>query len=108
MAKDICQSEDLARTEATLEEATSEETSFEEIILEEAVEKDDCIQVVNDQVSFYCLVRTRGKKCPYSPFNHRFHLNDHLRITHLMTLSKIKSGRRLQLQVRTMQKKFQG
>ena len=43
-------------------------------------------------MSFYCLVRARGKKCPYSPFKHQFHLNDHMGKTHLMVLSKIKPG----------------
>ena len=69
------------------EEVTQLEASFEE-----AIEKQDWVQFMNDQVPFRCLVKAKGKKCPYGPFKFRFHLNDHMRKAHHMTLSKIKPG----------------
>ena len=78
MAKETCQSRDITLTEATLEETT----------LEEDVEKQDWIQVVNDQVSFHYLTKAKGNKCPYGPFKDRFHLNDHMRIIYLIIFFK--------------------
>ena len=50
-------------------EVTQLEASFGE-----AIEKQDWIQCMNDQVPFRCLVKAKGKKYPYSPFKFRFHL----------------------------------
>lgn len=63
-----------------------------EASFKEAIEKQDWIQCVNDQVPFRCLVKVKGKKCLYGPFKFRFHLNDHMRKAHHMVLSKIKLG----------------
>ena len=69
-----------------------EEVTSDEETLEEAVEKQDWINLVNEEVPFTRLVKARRKKCPYGPFKYRFHLNDHMRIAHLMILPKIKPG----------------
>ena len=69
-----------------------EEVTSDEETLEEAVEKQDWINLVNEEVPFTCLVKAKGKKCPYGPFKYRFHLNDHMKKTHLMILPKIKPG----------------
>jgi hypothetical protein len=69
-----------------------EEVASDEETLEEAVEKQDWINLVNEEVLFTCLVKARGKKCSYGPFKYRFHLNDHMRKVHLMILPKFKPG----------------
>ena len=66
--------------------ASDEET------LEEAVEKQDWVNLVNEEIPFTRFVKARGKKCPNGPFKYRFHLNDHMKKIHLMILPKLKPG----------------
>ena len=63
-----------------------------EVSFGEAIEKQDWIQCVNDQVSFRCLVKAKEKKCPYVPLKFKFHLNDYVKKMHHMVLSKVKPG----------------
>ena len=69
-----------------------EEVASDEETLEEAVEKQDWVDLVNEELPFTCLVKARGKKCPYRPFKYRFYLNDHMRKARLMILLKIRPG----------------
>ena len=90
MANETCEGEGVAQLEATFREA---------------IEKQDWVQCVNDQVPFRCLIKSKGKKCPYGPFKFRFHLNDHMRKTHLMVLSKIKPGPKVASVIKKDEKK---
>lgn len=82
-----------------------------EVILMEAslgkpMEKQNWIQLVDDQVPFYCLVKTKeNKKCPYDPFKFRFHLNDYMKKIHLMVLFRVKSGPKVTSMIKKSEKK---
>ena len=45
-----------------------EEVASDENTLEEAVEKQNWVNLVNEEVPFTCLVKVREKKYPYRPF----------------------------------------
>ena len=54
---------------------------------------------------FRCLVKTKGKRCPYGPFKFRLHLNDHMRKTHSIVLPKVKSGPKVTSVIKKDEKK---
>ncbi|KAG0613735.1 hypothetical protein M758_6G126200 [Ceratodon purpureus] len=41
---------------------------------------------------YLCLVSVNNRKCPYGPFKHKYHFNEHMKKAHKLELEKLKPG----------------
>lgn len=60
--------------------------------LDNAIEGEHWSKGKDKNTPYVCLVSVNNRRCPYGPFKHKFHFNQHMKISHKLGLNKGKPG----------------